>query len=328
VYHPGVRAFEVRNARSRKLQGVLFLDLHERKYKPAGLAWSVPILSKGSFFGSAVNGINIIVMKLPGKRKNSPLLLTHEDVQTLFHEFGHAMHDFLSDVKYRSHAGTNVESDFVEFPSQISELWTYEPEVLKSFACHIKTGEQIPDHLISKIKKARSFMAASRMLSYARKSWLDLAWAEANNGCIKDVRSFEKRALSSFCWNPKHGEVISTSFSHIFGGGYEISFYGYQWAEALAADAFNLFEQKGLYDRSMAGRLRNLIRQGASKDSSALYREFRYRCARMNNFFNRFGLFINSPVTMDMLYSPRRTAGAAPAAFHRRHRNKGRYLGY
>lgn len=311
LYHKDVRAFKVMSNRTGRHMGVLFLDLFARDGKPAGTAWSVPIVSQGLFQGRTRKAVNIIVMKLTKPRYNKACLLTHDDVLTLFHEMGHATHDLLSKVRYQSHAGTNVVTDFLEFPSQIAENWTFEPEVLDEFAFHYKTGEPMPETLKEQIFESRSFMAARKIVSSARRGWLDLAWAEAGSGRVRSVAAFEKRVLREFLWSPQYGEMISPSFSHLFGGGYEMSFYGYQWAEALAADAYNLFEKKGLYDRNTAQRLKKLKQQGGSRDSSVLYREFRYRCAQMTKFFTQFGLWVSGAVTMDMLYSSRRTAAAA-----------------
>ncbi|PJB70825.1 MAG: hypothetical protein CO093_06725 [Alphaproteobacteria bacterium CG_4_9_14_3_um_filter_47_13] len=326
VYHKDVRAFQVTNARTGTHMGVLFLDLFARDQKPAGTAWSVPIVSQGLFQGKLCKSVNIIVMKLSKPTRNAPALLCHDDIQTLFHEMGHATHDILSKVRYQSQAGTNVEHDFLEFPSQIEENWTFEPEVLDRLARHYRTGETLPDEIKEKLRESRVFMSASRVMAYVRRGWLDLAWAETNAGKVKNVASFEKRVLKDFMWSPQYGEMISPSFSHIFGGGYEMSFYGYQWSEALAADAYSLFEQKGLYNSKTAARLKKLKQQGGSKDSGVLYKEFRHRCAQMTSFFTRVGLLIQAVISMDTLYSPRRTAGAAPAIFHKRRRlHRGRF---
>lgn len=318
VYHRDVRAFNVTSKRSGAVVGVLFMDLYARDDKPAGIAWNASVFGQGLFGGKVRRPVDIIVTKFPRPSRRTPSLLTHGDVCTLFHEMGHATHDLLSRVRYRSQSGTNVDWDFVEFPSQIQENWAFEPYVLGGLAVHYKTGEPLPDRLKDKIWESRSFMAATQMLEGARKGWLDLAWAEAQPGTVRSVEAFEKRVLKGFGWKPEHGEVISPSFSHIFGGGYDAAYYGYQWAQGIEADAYDLFRRRGLYDRSAAVRLKELKEKGGSDHGAALYRKFRWRCPDLRHFLARTtepgSVPANDIIPLESLYSRKCTAGAAVTA--------------
>jgi peptidyl-dipeptidase Dcp len=285
AYHPDMRAFEVYKG-SKKL-GVVFMDLFARDEKPPGEAWSANVLGHGLFQGKVRGSIDVIVAKFT---KGSPTLLSHYDVQTLFHELGHATHNLLSECRYNTLSGVEVTDDFLEFPSQFQENWPFQPEVLKDLGRHYKTGKPLPENLQLKILESRKFMAGNRVLTYAMKGWLDLAWHRANPANIRSVESFEKKTLAPYRLMRAHGTLISPHFSHIFGGGYDGEFPGYQLTQVMGADAFVPFQQQGLYNRSLAAEYRKIPEQGAIVSGDALFYGFRHRHWQPKSFLLQNGL--------------------------------------
>ena len=207
---------------------------------------------------------------------DSPSLLTHDEFTTMLHEFGHSLHGIMAKGRYPSQTGTNVDHDFVELPSQIMENWGYEKEFLNTFARHYKTGEPIPDEMISKIKASMNYMSAYYHMRQIQFGVLDMSWHTQTAPVSKSVIRFEKDALKETDVLPPVDDcIISTSFSHIFSGGYAAGYYSYKWSEVLAADGFSLFKEKGIFDRETARKFRHLLEQGGSVDPALLYREFR-----------------------------------------------------
>lgn len=291
VYHGNVRAFDVRKKRTGEHLGVVFMDLLAHPGKPPGTAWSARVLAQGLFEGQIRRPVDVIVMKLAHGKKGDPVLMTHTDVTVLFHELGHCAHNMLSRARYASMSGTSVSNDFVEFPSQVHENWTYEPEILSKIARHHKTGQPMPDHMIDGISNARKFMGGIKTLRMATKGWLDLAWSRVTKGPPESVEDFEEKALKKFRIMPHNNSLLSTHFAHIFGGGYETGFYSYQWDEQIDADVFAKFKKSGdLYDRSLSSRFRKVLETGDTGEYyKMVYSITRHRLTA-TNFLNRHGL--------------------------------------
>jgi peptidyl-dipeptidase Dcp len=207
----------------------------------------------------------------------TPALLTLDEVETLFHEFGHALHGMLSNVTYSSVSGTSVSRDFVELPSQVLEHWAFHPEVLKLYAKHYQTGEVIPDELVAKIDAAAKFNMGFTTTEFVAAALLDMDYHTQSMVKIFDVRTFEKQSMNKI---GLIDEIIpryrSTYFSHIFSGGYSAGYYAYLWAEVLDADAFQAFAENGVFDKVTAAKFReNVLSKGNSDDPMELYKRFR-----------------------------------------------------
>lgn len=233
-----------------------------------------------------------IVTNFTKPGKDSPSLLTHSELVTFLHEFGHALHGIMAEGRYPSLTGTNVARDFVELPSQIMENWAYEPEYLDSFAKDWRTGEPIPHDLVKKIVDAQNYLAGYYQVRQLQFGILDMAWNTLKTLPEEDVEAFERRVLEPSSVLPKaEGTIISTSFNHIFSGGYAAGYYSYKWAEALEADAFSLFKEKGIFSREVAGSFReNILSKGGSEDAAVLYRRFRGRDPEPEALMRKLGL--------------------------------------
>ena len=273
-WHEDQQVFEVLEADGKHL-GVIYMDFFTRESKKGG-AWMNALRQQSNVDGF-ITPIVTNNFNFPPPTKDTPSLLSFSEAQTLFHEFGHALHGLFSHVKYRSLAGTSVPRDFVEFPSQVMENWMSEPEVLALYAKHYKTGEVIPKEMIDKMNKANSFNEGFRTVEYMAAAYLDMNWhtLKAPNAKI-DVRKFEKDFLR------KQGlidEILpryrSTYFSHIFSGGYSSGYYSYLWSEVLDADTFNEFKKTGnIFDPELAKKYRKMLSSGGSKSGMDLYKEF------------------------------------------------------
>ena len=233
-----------------------------------------------------------IVCNFTKPTADKPSLLTIYEVRTLFHEFGHALHSLLSRCKYQSLAGTNVYWDFVELPSQINENWTLEKETLNQFAHHYKTGEVLPDEFAKKIKESSQFQAGYASLRQLNFCVLDMAWHSQDPSQVDDVETFEKTATEKTKVLPTvEGTMASPRFSHIFAGGYSSGYYSYKWAEVLDADAFELFQEKGLYDKETADLFRtHILERGGTEHPMELYKKFRGREPDPKALLRRDGL--------------------------------------
>ncbi|MDH5723226.1 MAG: M3 family metallopeptidase, partial [Alphaproteobacteria bacterium] len=246
---------------------------------------------QGLFNGKIERPIVAIVCNFTKPTKERPSLLTHGEVTTLFHEMGHAVHALLSDVKYRSHAGTSVLWDFVELPSQLQENWCFEKEMLDDFAEHYETGEKIPADLIEKLRSAQNFMIGWAGLRQISLGTLDMAWHTCDPSTIGDIAEFEDDATKDTSLFPRYAGPVSTSFGHIFAGGYSAGYYSYKWAEVLDADTYELFKEKGIYDQSVAQSYReNILSRGGSEKPDILYKRFRGRDADPDALLRREGL--------------------------------------
>ena len=274
VYHPDVKVYEVHDADGSFL-ALFYADFFPRASKRSG-AWMT------EFRGlKVVNGVEerpfiSLVTNFTKPTADTPSLITHDEFTTMLHEFGHSLHGILAKGRYASLTCTNVDHDFVELPSQIMENWAYEKEYLNTFAKHYRTGQPLPDELIAKIKASKNYMSAYYHMRQIQFGILDMSWHTLTSLPDKSVLEFEKTALKPTDVLPSVPEcIISTSFSHIFSGGYAAGYYSYKWAEVLAADGYSLFEEKGIFDKETAGKFRHLLEQGGSAEAADLYRAFR-----------------------------------------------------
>ncbi|MEV8025132.1 M3 family metallopeptidase [Microbacterium sp. NPDC080220] len=292
AYHPGARVFEVRNEDGSHL-GLYILDLYTRDSKRGG-AWMNSILSQSALRGTApivVNNLNV-----PQPAPGSPTLLTLDEVTTLFHEFGHALHGLFATVTYPHFAGTAVFRDFVEFPSQVNEMWIFWPEILASYARHIDTDEPLPAEVVAKLRESEAFNQGFATSEYLAASWIDQAWHSLDvedTASEIDVDSFEATALADIGLdNPAvPTRYSSTYFAHVFSGGYSAGYYSYIWSEVLDADTVEWFRENGGLTRANGDRFRDrLLGVGGSKDPLEAYRDFRGRDARIEPLLERRGL--------------------------------------
>lgn len=276
VYHPDVQAYEVYDADGRYLS-ILYTDFHPREGKQPG-AWMNDVKAQyREANGEDSRPQIIIVMNFTRPTANKPSLLTFDEVETFLHEFGHALHGILADTHYASLSGTNVYRDFVELPSQIMENWLTEKEYLDRIAMHYETGEKIPRELVEKLVEASRFQVGYQCCRQLSFGLLDMAWHSITEPYEGDVASFEKKAWEAASVLPDVPEALmSSSFGHIFSGGYAAGYYGYKWAEVLDADAFSLFQKRGIFDRATAESFRNnILSRGGTEDPAELYRRFR-----------------------------------------------------
>ena len=275
VYHDDVKVFDVKDASGRHM-ALFYCDFFPRESKRGG-AWMTEFRGQSIRGGVELRPFISIVCNFSKPTKDAPSLLTHDELTTFLHEFGHSLHGILAEGRYPSLTGTNVDHDFVELPSQIMENWAFEPEYLKSFARRYDTGEVIPDELISKIVAAKNYLAAYYQVGQLQYGTLDMAWHSLEKLPDCSAGEFEKKAIEPLRVLPADPRsCTSTSFSHIFKGGYAAGYYSYKWAEVLEADAFSLFEEKGIFNTEVSGRFRKeILSRGSSEDESVLYRNFR-----------------------------------------------------
>ena len=291
-YHPDVRTFEVREERTNNYIGLFYTDFFPRETKKGG-AWMTAYREQGFMVGKVRRPHVSIVCNFTKPTASKPSLLTYDEVTTLFHEFGHALHGLLSQCTYRSVAGTNVYWDFVELPSQIMENWVKEKEGLDVFARHYKTKTALPAELMDKMKKADQFQAGYASIRQLQFCFLDMAWHSGNPSNVTELEKFEDQATMQTRVLPKiPGTMTSTSFSHIFaGGGYSAGYYSYKWAEVLDADAFEYFKEQGLFNREVADSFKNnILSRGGTEHPMELYRKFRGREPDPDALLRRDGL--------------------------------------
>lgn len=276
VYDKEVQAYEVYDAEGN-FKAVLYTDFFPREGKQSG-AWMNGIRSQyRDAKGKDVRPQIIIVMNFTRPTDTKPSLLTFDEVETLLHEFGHALHGICADGTYASLSGTSVYQDFVELPSQIMENWLTEKEYLDQIAVHYQTGEKIPQELVQKLIDASNFntgYACCRQVSFGL---LDMAWHTITEPFEGDVVAFEKKAWAPAAVVPEVPEAcMSTSFGHLFAGGYAAGYYGYKWAEVLDADAFSVFKEKGIFNKDVAKSFYdNILSKGGTEDPAVLYKRFR-----------------------------------------------------
>jgi peptidyl-dipeptidase Dcp len=279
LWHKDVQVFEVFEADGGDFIGTLFADFFPRTGKKSG-AWMTAYRGQGLYNGKVERPVIAIVCNFTKPTNDRPSLITHGEVTTLFHEMGHAIHGLLSKVTYRSLSGTSVLWDFVELPSQVQENWCYEKETLDMFAGHYETGAKIPPELIEKLRSAMNFMTGWGGLRQVGLGTADLKWHTTDPALIKDVAAFEDEITKDTSLFPRLAGPFATSFNHIFAGGYSAGYYSYKWAEVLDADTFELFLEKGLYDRTAADAYKHeILEKGGTQAPSILYRNFRGRDA-------------------------------------------------
>ena len=267
-------AFEV--TEKGKHVGILYMDYHPRATKRVG-AWCTSFRRQSNVDGKYITPVVSIVCNFSAPTADAPALLNADEVGTLFHEFGHGLHNLLSNVHYRGVAATQVKRDFVELPSQIMEHWAFEPEVLKMYAKHYKTGEVIPAQLIEKLDKSGKFNQGFTTVEYVAAATLDLDYYSQKDFSNLDINEFEKQSMANLGIIPQIAPRYRTTyFSHIWGGGYSAGYYSYMWAEVLDADAFEAFAEKGIFDQATAKSFRdNILSKGGSDEAMTLYKRFR-----------------------------------------------------
>ena len=292
TYHPEARAFEVFNEDGSKL-GLFIGDFYTRDSKRGG-AWMNNLVDQNFLFNQlpvVVNNLNI-----PKPPAGKPTLLTFSETTTLFHEFGHALHGLLSQVKYPRVSGTSVQRDFVEFPSQVNEMWILWPEVVENYARHFETGEKLPQEWIDNLDAASTFNEGHATTSYLAAAILDLAWHSLDSeeaAKVSDVEAFEAQAIKDYGLDfaAVPTRYRSTYFSHIFAGGYSAGYYGYIWSEVLDADTVDWFKENGGLQRKNGEHFRNtLLGRGGSIDSMQMFRNFRGRDSKIEPLLKRRGL--------------------------------------
>ena len=289
TWHPDQQAFAVKEADGSHV-AILYMDFFARESKRGG-AWMSALRSQSKLDGE-VKPIITNNFNFPPPTEDTPSLISMSDAETLFHEFGHALHGMLSNVTYQSLSGTNTPRDFVEYPSQVMENWMNEPEVLRMFARHYQTGEFIPDEVIERIRAARTFNQGFKTVEYMAASYLDLAYHTLSDPVDLEPRSFEQAAMAKI---GLMDEIIpryrSTYFAHIFSGGYSAGYYSYIWSEVLDADTFEAFKETSLFDPETAAAFRqHILSTGGTRPGMELYRAFRGRDPGIQPLLRKRGL--------------------------------------
>ncbi len=288
VYNPEVKVFEVKEADGKHI-GILYTDYFPRAGKTSG-AWCSDFRGQSNMNGNYINPLVTNVGNFSKPTSDVPALISLDEVRTLFHEFGHALHVLFQNVTYQS-AGS-VPSDFVELPSQIMENWAMQPEVLKMYAKHYKTGETIPQELINKIDNSKYFNQGFETLEYIAASLLDMDWHVITDTAEKDVAQFEKASIEKMGLIPQiWPRYLTSNFIHIATWGYESGYYSYLWSAVLDSDAFELFVKNGLFDKATAESFReNILSKGGSEDPMELYVKFKERKPTVNALLKKRGL--------------------------------------
>ncbi|MBZ0178104.1 MAG: M3 family metallopeptidase [Melioribacteraceae bacterium] len=290
-YHPDVKTFEVKDSDGSHI-GILYTDYFPRNSKRGG-AWMDAFRKQSKRDGEFIHPIIYNVGNFSKPTADTPSLLSLDEVETLFHEFGHALHGLLSECTYETVSGTATPRDFVEFPSQVMENWCMHPEVLKKYAKHYRTGEPIPDGLIEKINNSSKFNQGFATVEYLAASFLDMDWHTITEPVQYDVTDFENNSMSKIGLIE---EIIpryrSTYFNHIFSGGYSAGYYSYIWSEVLDADAFKAFEESGdVYNQELASKYRKyILASGGTDDAMSLYKKFRGKEPDIESLLIRRGL--------------------------------------
>ena len=287
-YHDVVRTFEVKNLDGDVI-GIFYTDYTIRSNKGGG-AWMNTFGTQSKFDGVKIPLV-MNTCNFPPPNDEGVSLLSFEQVTTLFHEFGHALHGLLSDATYPSLSGTNVTRDYVEFPSQMMENWAREPEVIAEYAKHYKTNEPIPTELLDKISKASKFNQGFATTEYVAGSYLDMAW-HTQEEQIVDANAFEKQTLDGIGLIPEiTSRYRSTYFAHIFAGGYSMGYYSYLWTEVLEADAFEPFKEKGIFDKETADKLKKYVYSaGNTDDLMTQYVRYRGSEPKIESLLEKRGL--------------------------------------
>ena len=289
-YHKDVKVYEVTDEDGSHL-ALFYADFFPRPSKRGG-AWMTAFRGQSIKDGVERRPFISIVTNFSKPTASTPSLITHYEFTTFLHEFGHALHGMLAEGRYGSLTGTSVARDFVELPSQIMENWGYEPEYLNTFAKHYQSGESIPMELIDKIVASKNYLSGYSQVRQLQFGLLDMAWHSLESLPQTDPVSFEKAALKPYEVMPGVAETaISPGFSHIFAGGYAAGYYSYKWAEVLEADAFSLFQEKGIFNTEVSHSFReNILSRGGSEDAAVLYRNFRGHDPEPEALMKKLGL--------------------------------------
>lgn len=290
VYHPDVKVYDVSDENGKHLS-LFYVDFFPRASKRGG-AWMTNFREQSIKDGVETRPLVSIVTNFSKPTADAPSLLTHYELTTFLHEFGHAIHGMLAQGPYTSLSGTNVARDFVELPSQILENWGYEPEYLKPFAKHYQSGEEIPDELIEKIVASKNYLAAYLQVRQLQFGILDMAWHDIDKPIEVSAKELETKALEASLTLPALDQTMTSgSFSHIFSGGYSAGYYSYKWAEVLEADAFSLFKEKGIFNKEVADSFKeNILTKGSSDNEAVLYRNFRGHDPEPQALLNKLGI--------------------------------------
>ena len=290
VYHEDVKAYEVKDADGSHL-ALFYADFFPRASKRGG-AWMTSFRDQSIKDGVEKRPHITIVCNFTKPTADAPALITHDELTTFLHEFGHALHGIFAEGRYPSLTGTSVSRDFVELPSQIMENWAFEPEYLNSFAKHYQTGEPIPAELIEKIVAAKNYLAGYAQVRQLHYGWLDMSWHTLTELPAESTIDFESKALAPYAIMPAvEGAAFSGSFSHIFSGGYSAGYYSYKWAEVLEADAFSLFKEKRIFNTEVAASFReNILSKGGTMDEAVIYRNFRGHDPQPEALMEKLGL--------------------------------------
>ena len=290
VYHEEVKVYEVKDADGSHL-ALFYADFFPRASKRGG-AWMTSFRDQSIKDGVEKRPFITIVCNFTKPTADAPALITHDELTTFLHEFGHALHGIFAEGRYPSLTGTSVSRDFVELPSQIMENWAFEPEYLNSFAKHYQTGEPIPAELIEKIVAAKNYLAGYAQVRQLHYGLLDMSWHTLTELPAESTVDFEAKVLAPYAVMPAvEGAAFSGSFSHIFSGGYSAGYYSYKWAEVLEADAFSLFKEKGIFNTEVAASFRkNILSKGGSEDEAVIYRNFRGHDPQPEALMEKLGL--------------------------------------
>lgn len=289
-YHQDVKVYEVSEANGEFL-GLFYTDFFPRETKRSG-AWMTDIRQQGLAHGKVERPHVAIVCNFTKPTSSRPSLLTLDEVLTLFHEFGHALHGLLTKCTYRSVSGTSVYWDFVELPSQIMENWVMEKECLDLFAVHYETGEKIPEKYIEKIRESRKFLEGLGTLRQLSFGFLDMGWHTVSPESITDVGEFERKLIQEYDLLPQNPKTnMSCAFGHLFSGGYAAGYYSYKWAEVLDADAFSYFQEEGVFSNIVATKFKtHVLEKGGSEHPMELYKRFRGKEPSVEPLLDRSGL--------------------------------------
>lgn len=298
VYHKDVTTWEVADKDGKQL-GILYMDFFPREGKKGG-AWMTSYRKQKTVDSKRIAPIISIVCNFTKPTANTPSLLTFDEASTFFHEFGHALHGLLSNVKYESLSGTSVPTDFVELPSQIMENWAAEPEVLKLYAKHYKTGKTIPDALIEKMQNAGTFDQGFATVEYLAAAYLDMDYHARTEPVTQNVVPFEQEAMKRIgLINSIIPRYRSTYYNHIFAGGYSAGYYSYIWSGVLDTDAFEAFKETSLFNKEKATSFRkNILERGFTGDPATMYRTFRGADPSIIPLLKKRGLYEEKPATV------------------------------
>ena len=290
VYHKDVKVYDVKDENGRHM-ALFYADFFPRPGKSGG-AWMTAFREQSICNGVEERPFISIVTNFTKPTENAPSLLTHGEFTTFLHEFGHSLHGILAEGRYSSLTGTSVPRDFVELPSQIMENWAYEPEYLDTFAKDYRTGEVIPDSLITKIVASKNFLAGYSQVRQLQYGIMDMAWHTLKALPDDSTVDFEKKTMAPVdVMPPVSGTAFSPTFSHIFAGGYAAGYYSYKWAEVLEADAFSLFKEKGIFNKEVAASFRdNILSKGSTEDVAVLYKRFRGHNPQPKALMEKLGL--------------------------------------